>query len=176
MLEFNVFLPYGYKISEADLIIDLTGSGSPLHVREIHLHDSLLNPMAISSIATTLVQHADSLKLTVLRLARNPQLGDEGLIILATALPLTLIELSLERTSCTCVGLQAVAKKLPLLTTLRKLNLANNGGINQDGWNTLGHTLTQMRSLTELHLFGCCGMKCVGAGAVVADIVPCVRL
>lgn len=167
-LQFNTFLPPGFRISEADL------AGSP-RLSEIHLHDSVLTPAAMSSIAAALVQQQDfaqvnSTRLTVLQLGRNPRLGDEGLAILAEALPLTLRRLGLDCTGCTCFGVQAIAKQLPFTRHLTALNLANNVDIKQDGWMTLGRTLTQMPSLTELHLSGCRGMKCAGASALVARL------
>ncbi len=172
ILQFNEFLPQGYKIHEAQL-------DGGVRLSEIHLSHSLLTPAAMPSLATLLMQQQQvggfterggSSMLAVLRLEHNPHLGDAGLGILAEALPLTLTSLVLDDTGCTCVGLQAVAKQLPLLTRLVKLSLQSNIGIKQRGWETLGRTLAQMPSLTELRLRGCSCMKSAGAGAVVAAL------
>jgi hypothetical protein len=171
-LQFNEFLPQGYKIHEAQL-------DGGVRLSEIHLSHSLLTPAAMPSLATLLMQQQQvggfterggSSMLAVLRLEHNPHLGDAGLCILAEALPLALTSLVLDDTGCTCVGLQAVAKQLPLLTRLAKLSLQSNIGIKQRGWETLGRTLAQMPSLTELRLRGCSCMKSAGAGAVVAAL------
>eukprot|EP01043_Picozoa_sp_COSAG02_P011976 COSAG02_NODE_452_length_22047_cov_20.154502_1_plen_547_part_00 len=165
--QINTFLPQGYKLTGANL-------AGGAYLSQIDLGDCVLTPTAMPSFAALLVTPCrDSSMLTTLRLRRNPRLGDDGLSILAGALPVTLTELTLEDTGCSCVGVQAVAKRLPLLTRLAKFSLASNSGIKRIGWETLGHTLTQMPSLTELCLSGCIAMKCAGAGAVVAALPTC---
>jgi hypothetical protein len=82
------------------------------------------------------------------------ELGDEGLTVLAMALPATLAVLDIRSTACGDAGMIAVAQALPA-TNIRALVCSENVGIGIAGWTALGHTLNSLPYLRTLNCSSC---------------------
>jgi hypothetical protein len=73
-------------------------------------------------------------------------LGDEGLALLADALPPTLSHLNLSTTGCGDGGMVAIAAAMPALVSLTVRFCAANPAVGEAGWVALGAALPGYRS------------------------------
>ena len=99
------------------------------------------------------------------------RLGDEGLALLADALPPTLSHLNLSNTGCGDGGMVAIAAAMPAVVSLTVLFCAANPAVGEAGWVALGAALPRLPKLRELHLVDCTGM-CDGGAATLAVALP----
>jgi hypothetical protein len=105
-----------------------------------------------------------------LTVRRQPGLGDDGVAVLAKALPSTLLTLDISRTGCGDDGLVALAAALPALTHLRDLDCSDNSAAAR-GWVTLAGALPSVPQLTTLKATNCSGIDAEGAAAALAEAI-----
>jgi hypothetical protein len=143
----------------------------PLSIHTLNLCDVGLTPECVRPITAAMRLDFAGEGLKSLMVANNTGvcrtnhgLGDEGVAMVAAALPPTLQELLLNGTDCGSRGLVAVASVLPTLRSLKKLTLDDNCSVYGDGddeeqwdgaWVTLAAALPLLPALHEL------GASCV---------------
>ena len=159
---------------------------SPLKIQTLSLSEIGLTPEGVRPIVAAMRLGFAGNGLKALRVANNrdldPQrcLGDEGVAMVAAALPPTLQELLLNGTECGSRGLVAVAAVLPTLRSLKKLTLDDNWGVytsedNEErrdcAWVTLAAALPLLPALHELS--ASCVMNDVRVMALAAVLPRC---
>ena len=112
----------------------------PLSIHTLNLCDVGLTPECVRPITAAMRLDFAGEGLKSLMVANNTGvcrtnhgLGDEGVAMVAAALPPTLQELLLNGTDCGSRGLVAVASVLPTLRSLKKLTLDDNCSVYGDG-------------------------------------------
>lgn len=97
-------------------------------------------------------------QLQSLDVADNDRIGDVGMAVLSEVLILnhTLTELTLDRCGVSDVGCKAFARTLKANMKLRRLRLADNPLMMDDGLSCLAEGIKFNRSLEDLDFSGCC--------------------
>lgn len=127
---------------------------APLSFTEISLFSCALSAVGIAPIAQACRRGFAAPGLQRLDLRDNVHLGDDGLAILARALPSTLESFAMGSTGCGDLGLVAMARALGTMTHLKSLYCGMNPAIGAVGCDALAAALPRMTALSSLNLSG----------------------
>lgn len=148
---------------------------APLNLSKINLYACAISCAGIAPIADAMRRGFAGNGLTSLFLNANMHLGDEGLAVLAPALPRTLRDLAFGSTGCGDRGLAVVALELPSLSQLETLDCGGNM-IGAAGWQALARVLPELRTLRKLWTNGSSGMGDEGAAALAPGLAAAAAL
>lgn len=142
----------------------------PLALTKINLYACATTASGIAPVADAFCNRGFKAPgLQDLVLNANIHLRDDGLAILAQALPSTLINFSMASTGCGNKGMSAVAAALGRISSLETLDCGGNSGIGALGWGALAAALPQMFALWSLYA-GACEMDDSGVAALASGL------
>ena len=143
----------------------------PLALTKVNLYACATTAAGIAPVAAAFRLHGFAAPgLQDLFLNANIHLRDDGLEILAQALPPTLKNFSMASTGCGDRGMSAVATALGFVPTLETLDCGGNSAIGALGWGSLAAAMRKMPALWSLYA-GACEMNDSGVAAL-ADGMP----
>ena len=126
----------------------LFGMPQPLPHTIMELTMNLLNDAAMAHIAKGMRRAFHGGQLATVRVDTN-EIGDDGFVALAAALPPTVVHLRMGNNRCGDVGLEAIAAALKGMPGLRVLNCHGNQ-IGGAGFASLAEVLPQLPSMEQL--------------------------
>ena len=128
-----------------------------------------LTPSGLAPIADAMRHGFAHGILRKLDVTNNRGMGDEGVAMLAKALPPTLEVLSMARTGCGDAGMVAIAATLPS-THIEALDLGWNPDVRETGWLALAAAMPHTPALKVLWLSDSRGMNDAGVQALAGSL------
>ena len=131
----------------------LRAMSAPLALTKINLYGCAITARGIRAVADAFQLRGFAAPgLQDLFLNANMHLRDEGLEILAQALPATLTNFAMASTGCGDRGMEAVAEALKGIPSLATLDCGGNSAIGPSGWGALAAVPTPCTQHTLFHM------------------------
>ena len=167
----------------------------PLALTKLILSKCELTAAGVGLVARSLRKSFAAGGLWALNVSDNPGLGDDGVSLLAEALPPTLETINFANTGCGDSGMSALSAALTRLTVdtnqhsigtwgmpaggvprKRQLSVGQNPAVTEAGWAALGAAIPRIPGLRSLNAQQCDGMGDGGVAALVAGLPEATEL